>query len=88
MRKHSVAGAQVEQLIRTVLGPVWIRWCEDKSPDGEAVLPRQMVLFIFRGLDSLRTKYESESIRDQAVASYAAIRDGHKRLRVSQLAEE
>ena len=85
LRQQSTAGAEVDQLVRTVLGPLWMRWGSDDVPGGNDTLPAQMVLLLHRGLDALRTQYEVESTRDQAVASYASIRDGYKRQRASPI---
>ena len=67
-----------------LLGPIWQKWYA-AVPEGSAVVPRQLALLLFHGLNSIKYEYENQEQKQladkMAVDAYGAVRASAKRLR-------
>ena len=77
-------GPHPTDIATNLLGPIWQKWYT-AAPDGSEVVPRQLALLLFHGLNGIKFEYESQEqeqlAASMAVDAYGAVRASAKRLR-------
>ena len=76
---------------KNLLGPLWNSWYLT-DPAGDEVVPRQVALLMFHGLNGIKIEYENVEqeavVSRMAVDAYGAVRASGKRLRTSPIGLE
>ena len=76
-------GAQALLLAKTALGTVWPKFFGPTDPLETDVVPGQLAKALHRQLVNLKDKFKDRELEAQADTAFGAIRERHKRARVS-----
>ena len=76
---HGKLGDGVVQFLTSILGDIWKRWFSE--PALAHVVPRQVALLLYHGLDRVRTAWEADNATPGQAASAFAVMCGESKRR-------